>query len=91
MKKINWKILNSALWIEIVLSYFLPFHVIHDFQYQVGFPMAFLSVYDRQPGKSPFLSMHLNPLGFLLDVLIIYLVLAALGKVYLKFKCNQKM
>ncbi len=84
MKKIHWKIVNAALWIEIVLSYFLPFKVTNDFQYQAGFPMAFISVYDTKPAISPFMSMHFNPIGFVLDVFVIYLVIWGLIKLYQK-------
>ena len=80
MEKVNWKILNAALWFEIVLAYFLPFEVTNDFQYQIGFPMSFLAVYDTKIGKSPFDSMHVNPIGFLIDVLIIYLVILLCDK-----------
>ncbi len=85
MKKINWKLFHSALWIEIVLSYFLPFKVTDNFQYQVGFPISFLSVYDTKPAVNPFLSMHLNPLGLLLNVFIIYMILLACGKACQKY------
>ncbi len=59
MEKVNWKILNAALWFEIVLAYFLPFD-----------------------------SMHVNPIGFLIDVLIIYLVILLCVKGYQKWKCR---
>lgn len=84
MKKIHWKLLNAALWIEIILSYFLPFKVTHDFQYQAGIPMAFISVYDTKPGISPFMSMHFNPIGFVLDVAVIYLIIWGLINLYQK-------
>ena len=88
MEKVNWKILNAALWFEIVLAYFLPFEVTNDFQYQIGFPMSFLAVYDTKIGKSPFDSMHVNPIGFLIDVRIIYLVILLCVKGYKKWKCR---
>lgn len=86
MKKINWNLFHSSLWIEIVLSYFLPFKVTNDFQYQAGFPMSFLSVFDTKWGRSPFLSMHLNPLVLLLDVFVIYLILLGCVNVYQKLR-----
>lgn len=86
MKKINWKLFHLALWTELVLSYFLPFKATNDFQYHVGFPMSFLSVFDTKWQKSPFLSTHLNPFGLLLDVFIIYLILAACVNGYQKFR-----
>ncbi|MCI8295989.1 MAG: hypothetical protein HFG22_08925 [Lachnospiraceae bacterium] len=77
MKKINWRIVNLALWLEVILSYLLPFQVTDTFQYRAGFPMPFLSVHAGSPGISPFLSMHLDPVGLLLDVTILYLAISA--------------
>lgn len=76
MKKINWKILNSAFWIELILSYFLPFKVVENFQYKIGFPIPFISVYDTAIGVNPFSSMYLNPVGLLLNAVIIYLIIS---------------
>lgn len=84
MKKINWKILNLALWTEMLLSYFLPFKVIDNFQYQVGFPMPFLSLYDKEMRVNPFMSMGLNPLALLFNVIILYLVISFLTQTYKK-------
>lgn len=91
MKKMNWKILNLAFWIEVVLSYFLPFKVLDDFQYQVGFPIPFISVYAAEFRINPFMSMHLNlnPLGFLFNGIIVYLIISACIKAYQKFRCNH--
>ena len=86
MIKVNWKLLNFALWIEVILSYFLPFKVTDNLQYEVGFPMSFLSIYDTKFGINPFMSMHLNPLGLFLDVLVIYLIIIICVKAYQKLK-----
>lgn len=71
----NWKILNLAFWIEIILSYLLPFKITNNSQYQVGFPMPFISVNAAGFRISPFMSMHVNPLGLLFNGIIIYLVI----------------
>ena len=76
MKKINWKMLNVALWIEMILSYVLPFKVVDNFQYKVGFPIPYISVYDTKIGINPLVSMQLDPLSLLLNVLIIYIVIS---------------
>ena len=86
MKKINWNLFHSALWIEIVLSYFFFFFLTNDFQYQAGFPMSFLSVFDTKWGRSLFFSMLLNPLVLLLDVFVIYLILLGCVNVYQKLR-----
>ena len=89
MKKINWKIVNIAFWIEIVLSYILPFKVVDDFQYKVGFPIPFISVYDTKIGVNPLMSMHLNPLGLVLNAIIIYMVVSVCMNTYQKIKFNS--
>lgn len=75
MKRINWKIANLALWIEVLLTYVLPFKAADGMVYRAGFPISYISVYDKALGASPLLSMHLNPLGFLANGIVIYLLL----------------
>ncbi len=87
MKKINWKILNSAFWIEVILSYVLPFRVVDNFQYNVGFPIPFILVYDTKINVNPLMSMYLNPLGLFLNGIIIYLIILVAVNAYYKFKC----
>lgn len=82
MKKIHWKTLNLAFWIEIILSYLLPFQVVDNFQYRVGFPISFITVYDAELGVNPLMSMHFNPFGLLMNGLIIYLIISVCAKVY---------
>lgn len=89
MGKINWKIVNAAFWIEVVLAYFMPFVETDHSGYQVGFPVPFLTVYDGVISVNPFLSMHLNPIGLLADGIIIYLIIMGCMKVYRKLKCGH--
>ncbi len=90
MKKIgeimNLKILNSAFWIEIIISYLLPFKITENSQYQVGVPIPFISVNASGFGISPFMSMHLNPIGLLINGIIIYLLIIFCMKVYQKIR-----
>lgn len=86
MRKINWKILNFAFWIELVLCYVLPFKVIDNFQYNVGFPIPFMSVYDTKIGINPFMSISLSPLGLLANGIIMYLIISFAIRVYRKLK-----
>lgn len=89
MEKINWKILNSAFWIEIILSYILPFKVVNHFQYNIGWPIQFISVYDSKPVLNPLMSMSLNPLGLLLNGVIIYWAISVAVKAYNKLKYHE--
>lgn len=81
MKRINWKVLNCAFWIEITLSYVLPFSVHGSSQYRVGFPIPFLTIHDGNIGVNPFMSMHLDPLSLLIDGIIIYLIIGLAVKI----------
>lgn len=89
MKKINWKLINLALWIEIILSYVLPFKVVDNFQYKVGTPISYITVYNRI-NISPLMSIHLNPLGLLMNVIIIYLSILICVNAYKKIKFIRK-
>jgi hypothetical protein len=86
VRNFNWKILNAALWIEVLLTYLLPFQVTDDFQYQAGFPMSFITVYDTKIGVNPFMSMHLNPMGLLFDAIVIHLILLGCIRLYQKWR-----
>lgn len=84
MKKINWKILNTALWIEVVATYLLPFKGVDNFQYKAGFPIPFISVYDTAIGVNPLMSMHLNPIALFANAIILYLIISFCVKEYQK-------
>ena len=86
MKNIDWKILNAALWIEVALSYVLPFRVIDGFQYKAGFPTPFLSIYNTEMNVSPLMSMNFNFLGFVFNGIVIYLILSFTVRLYRKRK-----
>lgn len=86
MKKINWKILNLAFWIEIILAYLLPFKVVDGFQYKVGFPITFIAVYEKSLAVNPFMSMLFNPGGLVLNAFIIYFIIFYVIKGYKKIK-----
>ncbi|MFI3116222.1 MAG: hypothetical protein R3Y12_08810 [Clostridia bacterium] len=86
MKKINWKIFNLSLLIELLLAYVLPFKVLEDFEYQSGFPFSFISIYASKIGTRPINSMYLNPFVFILNCFIIYFIIIFLTKVIKNFK-----
>lgn len=85
-ENINWKLLNLAFWIEIILSYLLPFKITDSSQYQVGFPIPFIHINASGLSISPFMSMHFNPLGLLFNGIIIYLMITFSIKIYQKIK-----
>lgn len=89
MKKINCRILNLAFWIEIILSFLLPFRITDNSQYQVGFPMPFISVRATGFAINPLMSMAFNPLGLLCNGIIVYLMMIFCIKVYQKIRFNH--
>lgn len=87
MKKINWKILNFAVYFELLLSYFLPFKIVNEYECQIGFPFPFLTVYDKPIIHiNPYLSMHLNEWTLLLNIVIIYFVTVLIIKLFKKIR-----
>ena len=75
-KRVNWRVLNFAVYFEILMSYFLPFKVVDEFQYQVGFPCPFLTIYEKPIiHVNPYLSMGLNIVNLAADIVIIYFVM----------------
>ena len=83
-EKINWSILNFAFWLEIILSYFLPFKITENDQYRVGFPIPFLFVNATGIRTSPFLSMHFNPIGLIVNGMIVYLIIMFIRNIFQK-------
>lgn len=86
MRKINWKIVNCAFWVEILLSYVLPFRVVDNIRYEIGFPIRFMTVYNTEIGVTPLLSTHFNPVGFLVNGIILYFIISALVSAFRKWK-----
>ena len=87
MKKISWKVLNFAVYFELLLSYFLPFKIVNKSEYQVGFPFPFLTVYDKAIIHiNPYQSMLLNGWILLLNLVIIYFVTVLIIKLYKKIR-----
>ena len=88
-EKIDLRILNLAFWIEIILSYLLPFKITDSSQYQVGIPIPFIYISSTEIRISPLMSMHLNPLGLLSNGIIVYLIIIYFKKFYQKIRYNH--
>ena len=87
MKIINWKVLNFAVYFELLLLYFLPFKIVNEYKYQVGFPFPFLTLYYKRIIQfNPYLSMNLNYLSLLLNLVVIYFVTVSIIKLYKKIR-----
>ncbi len=88
-KKVNWKILCIAFCCELVLSYILPFRAYGGFKFGVGFPVTFLTMYNKPLNTSLLNSMHLNPLALLLNIVFIYVLIQLVIKVVNTIKNKQ--
>ncbi len=92
IKKINWKALNFSVYFEILIAYFLPFRIIDEYKYQVGFPFPFLTVYDKPIiHVNPFLTMHLNTFKLAINLVIIYFVTILLLRLFKKIKRRKQV
>lgn len=92
MKKMNWKVLNLAFWLEILFAYLLPFQISDGVGYKVGFPIGFLIVYEGKDLQvNPLMSMHLNPLSLLVNVLFIYGVILCIRHVFQRMKGEREL
>lgn len=82
------KILNWSVWIVIISTYILPYQTTDGFATRFGYPLTYLTVYKTDIHISLLMSNLLNPLTFVIDVLIVYLITNFL---YNKFKKSKKI
>lgn len=86
-EQINWKAINLSAWIVIIVAYVYPFRFI-DNGARVGFPISFLTVYDKKEWNSNLLvSFDIDLGSLILDIAIVYLVIISLRGLY---KRNKK-
>jgi hypothetical protein len=79
------KRLNLSAWITLFLTYILPYRYTDGFETSFGYPIPFVSVYDIPIDKTPFMSMSVNALAIIFDVLIVYLVIWIVMKLWNRF------
>lgn len=89
MKKLNLKILNWSAWILLFLTYILPYRYTDGFETSFGYPIPFVSIYDIPIDSTPFMSMSVNALAIIFDVLIVYLVISMVMKLWNRFHKNR--
>ena len=90
-KKVSFNLFYVAFFIEVVLAYVLPFRITDGVKAVVGFPIPFITIHNaKELGFNPMMSMQLNPLSLLINVLIIYIVIYFIKTAYKKYKSNKK-
>ncbi len=88
-RQINWKALNFSVYFEILISYFMPFKV-DEYEYQVGFPFPFLTIYDKPIiHANLFSTMLIDEFRLAINLLIVYFATILLLKLYKKVKISK--
>lgn len=85
MNKLNLRRLNWSAWITLFLTYILPYRYTDGFETSFGYPIPFVSIYDIPIDRTPFMSMSVNALAIIFDVLIVYLVISIVMKLWNRF------
>lgn len=86
LKSLNLKTLNLSAWLTVISTYLLPYRHTDGFETSFGYPMPFISVHDVPIGRTPFSSMSVNALALIINVLIVYIILSAITKVWKRLK-----
>ena len=94
LRSLNGTILSLAFFLEILLSYIMPFSDKGN-QLGIGFPYTYLYIQKQGDlNTSPFFSTALNPLRLILNLFFLYLLLKFLSWSWcfleLKRKQNQE-
>jgi len=80
----NRKFLNWSAWIALVLTYIVPYQI-DGLAMKCGFPIRFWKIYiSTTPNSSLMNSSSLNLFELLINILIIYLVISFICKLYIK-------
>lgn len=84
MKKINIKIFNISLWITLILAYVLPAQKREINLSCYGYPLAFLTVPNSLQGNALILSLGVNLLYLVFNIMILYIIISIGKKVVSK-------
>ncbi len=89
MKKLNLKRLNFAAWLTLFVTYLMPYRFTDGFETSYGYPIPFVSIYNSPLRKTPFYSMSVNLLAVIIDVLILYLILSIVMRIWNKLRRKE--
>lgn len=82
IKRINWFQLNLSAWIVIIITYIAPYQYLGNNSFTVGLPLKFLTVTIRSWDNSFSISNALNIASLFLDIMIVYLIIALIVRLY---------
>ncbi|MGL5380611.1 hypothetical protein [Clostridium sp.] len=79
----NRKILNWSVIITLLIAYVVPGRSTDRFGFEFGYPFGFFTMYniELQVGDTILNSTLFNILGFVLNILVIYLIFNTFNKV----------
>lgn len=86
IQRINWFQMNLSAWIVIIITYITPYQYLGDNSFTVGFPLKFLTVTIREWNNSFSVSSAINVAGLFLDIIIVYLIVILIARLYNKFR-----
>lgn len=80
--KFNVKLLNISAWLVVLLTYLLPTFKYEQYEVKFGYPIPFLTIYNKEIQKTLLTSFNLNLIALIFDILLIYFILKFIIKVY---------
>lgn len=87
--KFDRKLFNWSAWIALVLTYIVPYQI-DGLAVKCGFPIQFWQIHiSNTPNSSLLNSSSLNLLELGINVLIIYLIISIIYKLYIKQKSKK--
>lgn len=92
--KFNKGLLSISSILTIATILFLPYSFSDGFQFKFGYPFSFLTLYNLpepiKPNEILISRIYINGLMFVLDILIVYLALKWIVKLFDKIRLRGK-
>ena len=86
LKRINWFQVNLSAWIVIIITYIAPFQHQNNDSVTAGFPLSFLTINTRNSNNSFLKSFDLNIASLFLNIIIVYIIVLLIEKLYRNFR-----
>ena len=75
-ERINFKILNQATWISLLLTFITPYELISSGFKTWGYPVKYFTTYEFPQDSTTLLSStSTNLLGLISNILVIYIII----------------
>ncbi|WFR59872.1 hypothetical protein QA584_12565 [Anaerocolumna sp. AGMB13025] len=80
--KLNLRRLNLSAWLMVLFTYLLPYRYADGFETTFGYPIPYITIHDIPIERTPFMSMNINVLAFLINIFIIYIIISLATKLW---------